>query len=445
MKLWLPILIFLFLNVFIITAQETPHQRAVNYQTFHVKGKSGFVHKTTGDTIVPAIYDYINARHDLGILVVTYQKKQGCLDYKGNTILEPVYDQLYVARGVLVCTQADEDELRSYSGDLLTKKKYTGLRVNSPNVLYKKEGGKKIFGILNANGEVDFFEIYEILTDIYCAGNELLKGYIKDKGWQLLDSKLNKISELYFEEIRGCDSRKAILYRLNGQWGILDEQGKTVSEAVYSTLEPMHSIEDAYIAVRDGKYGIINSAAQIIFPFDYEVIHEQGYYYSDYGTFKKNGLYGVLNWQGDTLLPFEYTKINYGYEGNFFVRDQSGKEGVFSYHGEVLLPVEMEEIQDLATPYGYLMIVRKGGKYGIFYDNKLSAPIDYDNIQREHLEDDETLFLVKRGNKQGWMRPDGTLLNDTMYNEVTLFVNGYSQVRLGKKVMQIDKYGEVKE
>jgi hypothetical protein len=426
-------------------AQESSHRRAHDYQTFHKNDKYGFVHKTTGDTIIPAIYDQINARYDLGVLVVTFQKKQGCLDYTGATILEPIYDRIQPARGVLVCTVAGEDELRSFSGNLLTEKKYSGLMVNSPNVLYKKETGKKVFGIVNAQGEVEFFDMYDILTDIYCAGNDILKGLIKGKGWQLLDSKLNKISELYFEEIKGCDSRKAIIYRLNGQWGILDEQGKTVSEPVFSTLEPMHSIDDAYIAVRDGQYGIINSAAQIIFPFDYEVIHEQGYYYSDYGTFKKDGLYGVLNWEGDTLLPFEYTKINYGYEGNFLVRDQSGKEGVFSYHGEVLLPVEMEEIQDLATPYGYLMIVRKGGKYGIFYDNKLSAPIDYDHIQREHLEDDETLFLVRRGNKQGWMRSDGSLLNDTMYNEVTLFVNGYSEVRLGKKIMQIDKYGEPKE
>jgi hypothetical protein len=441
---WITCLLLL-LSSNTISAQESSHRRAMDYQAFHAKDKYGFVHKTNGDTIVPAIYDQINARHDLGVLVVTFQKKQGCLDYTGATILEPIYDRVQPALGVLVCTMAGEDELRSFSGDLLTEKKYTGLMVNSPNVLYKKEAEKKVFGIVNEQGEVEFIEIYDILTDIYCTGKDILKGLVKGKGWQLFDNKLNNISELYFEEIKGCDSGKAILYRLNGLWGILDDQGKTISEPVFSTLEPMHSIEDAYIAVREGKYGIITSALEIIFPFDYEVIHEQGYYYSDYGTFKKDGLYGVLNWKGDTLLPFEYTKINYGYEGNFLVRDISGKEGVFSYHGEVLLPVEMEEMVDLATPYGYLMIVRKGGKYGLFHDNKLSAPIDYDNIQRERLEDDETLFLVRQGNKQGWMRSDGTLLNNTMYNEVTLFVNGYSQVRLGKKVMQIDKYGDPKE
>ncbi|MEK7257231.1 MAG: WG repeat-containing protein [Bacteroidota bacterium] len=193
--------------------------------------------------------------------------------------------------------------------------------------------------------------------------------------------------------------------------------------------------------VKGGKYGMIDVHGNNVFPFEFDVIWEDRYE-TDNCVFQKNGLFGVMTILGDTILPFEFSKI-YSQGWTFVVTDRKGKKGIYDVNGFILLPVEYDEIEDIYL-HGHLMMLRKDEKYGLFSNGQLVVPTIYDNMQKQHIEDKPTLFLVTKGKKKGWLKSDGTLLNDTFYQEAELFINGYSRVMLKGKWLEIGTDGELK-
>lgn len=317
------------------------------------------------------------------------------------------------------------------------------------NQLYQKDSivvvnkdSKRIYGLRRTNGTVELHEEFTGIFSLHCPGEARYKVRMPSGGLIITDSLFNQLSDKVFEDIHSDVCRNDFIqYKLNGKWGIMDGKLKEITGPVYEKMETLWR-DDALIAIKDGVFGMIDRKANILFPFEYEQIHAS-LYVGGAILFKKKGLVGVMNLQGDTILPFEYTKIT-DEPGQYFVTDRAGKKGIFNFFGAEILPVEYDDMEDL-TYTGQLVVLRKDGKYGLYKGLKIVTPLVYDNLQRQYLEGVGSMFLVTKGKKKGWLNQDGELLNDTLYNEAELFLEGYSRVRKKRKWMEMNPDGELRD
>jgi hypothetical protein len=309
------------------------------------------------------------------------------------------------------------------------------------SIVIVNQDAKRVYGVRRTDGTIELHEEYTGIFPLHCPGEARYKVRLPEGGLIITDSLFNPLSDKVFEDIHSDACRNDFIqYKVNGKWGIMDGKLKEVTGPVYEKMETLWR-DDALIAIKDGIYGMIDRKANILFPFEYEQIHASRYVGGAI-LFKKKGLVGVMNLQGDTILPFDYTKIM-DEPGQYFVTDRAGKKGIFDFFAAEILPVEYDDMEDL-TYTGQLVILRKGGKYGLYKGLKIVTPLVYDNLQRQYLEGVGSMFLVTKGKKKGWLNPDGELLNDTLYNEAELFLEGYSRVRKKRKWMEIGVDGAIK-
>mgnify|MGYP001188615210 CR=1 FL=1 len=309
------------------------------------------------------------------------------------------------------------------------------------SIVIVTKDAKKIYGLRRTDGRIELHEEFAGIFPLYCPGTSRYRVRLPEGGMLITDSLFNKLSGRVFENINadGCRA-DFIQYQVNGLWGIMDSNLNELTPPVFEKMETLWRA-DTLIAIKDGIYGMIDRKGRVIFPFEYDQIHGSRHVGGAI-IFKKDGLLGVIDLKGDTILPFEYTKIS-DEPGQYFVTDRYGKKGIYDFSGAAILPVEYDEMEDL-TYTGQLVILRKKGKYGLYKGLKVVVPTIYDDLKRQYLEEVGSMFLVTKGKRKGWLNSEGALLNETLYENAELFIEGYSRVKKKKRWLEIDPYGALR-
>ena len=181
----------------------------------------------------------------------------------------------------------------------------------------------------------------------------------------------------------------------DGQLGAIDSAGNVVVPFEYtyanvlfpysfSTGEDENYIDEEMIVQRNGKYGVFNffksdeseKQPPVFVPCEYEDVQRLGDSY--YVVKNKNG-YGAYI-KSHQIVPCKYESV--GVEGGYFIVKHNGKYGVFGDSTQIL-PCKYDRVS-VAGNNSFIVnsfIVKMGGKYGVYANSSQLLSCVYDSIE----------------------------------------------------------------
>lgn len=186
--------------------------------------------------------------------------------------------------------------------------------------------------------------------------------------------------------------KTVLKYKLNGLYGLIDFNGKKITENIYNSITNIDYKEGNLKVEQNGQFGVINIKGTTILKAEYDSIISDGYYdeetkYENAGFVLRvktdNGYrFGYANRKGKIILETLYNEINRitEIEGKdvYLITSNNGRYGLMKNGKEVL----KNEYTDLSFDINnHLLIAQKDKIYGVVnLEGKNIIPIDYDNI-----------------------------------------------------------------
>lgn len=185
--------------------------------------------------------------------------------------------------------------------------------------------------------------------------------------------------------------------KVNSKWGIIDKQGREISEIKYSSKI---SFSEGFACVSlNGKYGFIDKFGQEVIAIKYE---DGNSFHEGLASVKFNGKYGFIDKQGDEIIPFEYDNVWLFSEGLACV-EINDNYGFINKKGSLIIAIKYERVYSFTEGLAAVRLDRKWG------------------------------FIDKKGNE----------IIPIKYDSCRHFNCGLASVKLNKRSVYIDKSGEV--
>lgn len=287
--------------------------------------------------------------------------KWGVINSKGETIIEPTYDEAIIipdsTKAVFICT---------YDVD------YT-------NNTYKTK----------------------VLND---KNSEIITGYETVEAIENHDNENN----LWYE-------KDVLKVKQDGKYGLVDLKGTQIANCEYDSITALLGTENSLVAVKDGKKGIIDNTGAVIVESKYknvQAISEK--YENGYIVQEDNGKYGVINWSKTVALESKYDEIKpiYG-NGEYYVVKENNSWKVVDLDGENYLVGKFDEIKSINNGNA---VIKKSGKYGVLAIEDGSSKINTKYQDITFAAGDN--YIVKENNKYGIVNTEGTELIKSKYTNL---------------------------
>ena len=295
--------------------------------------------------------------------------KWGVIDSRGNSIIEPTYDEYIVipdsTQAIFICTYDVNYEDGTYSTRVLN------------------ERNEELYTDYD---HVEALENYDESNNLWYEDGILrveqdgMAGIINTNGQLIVECQYDSI-----EALKGVDN--SLLTEQDGSYGIVDSIGNVIIENNYQSIEPLsNQYEDGYVVENsDGQFGLIGYSKEVILETNYDDIknvHSDGQYYivregenwevidregttylaGDYDDIlsvnngnvivEDNNQYGIVSTDGTTLVEPQYDSISYT-TGNNYKVEQDGKFGVINTSGEQLIEIKYSDINYRSVPNFY--------------------------------------------------------------------------------------------
>lgn len=288
--------------------------------------------------------------------------KWGILDSKGNTVIEPMYQEMIIVlnskKDVFLCTYDINEETGEYKTKVINKQNkeiYTNYDSVEPLENYDSNG--------NAWYESDILKVKK--------GEKY--GLIDIDGKQILSLEYDKI-----ETLKGLEN--SILVTKDKKVGLVNKSGATIINTEYSKIEKFDSdYKKGYITIDENKkYGLVSYAGSKILENKYEKI--DAIYGENYFVIQENGKQTVINSSGKKVLEDGYDRISQiNSDGVVFIK---GKEyGFMDYDGKVKIEPQYDYLKEINTG---ILKAKKDGKYGLVdLSNKEKIKFNYKDINYE--------------------------------------------------------------
>jgi hypothetical protein len=384
--------------------------------------------------------------------------KYGVIDNNGNEVIKSNYDEMIIVpnkyKDVFVCTYDVDYNNKTYntkvldaSGKtILTNYKDVQAIENSDatgfwyedNILTYKEND--LYGLIDFSGkkitEAEYSNIYALsgITKNIVVEKDGLKGIVNTSlGKLVLGCEYSDIKTL----VDGTTDSGYIVCK-DGKYGIVGGTGKVLLECNYSEIknvtgnnmyvvndgtglkiidsalnvivdgnfDEVVSINGENVIIKKGEsYGVINTASEEKIPAQYEDLK---FACDTYYIAKKDGLYGIISIDNTVCVDFKYTSISFLNNTNFYQAENS------NYTTDIIsrtLEVKLAEVivSELNTEKSYMRI-RSNGEYK-YYNFNFEEKTNIDVLKSN------TLFLVKKDGKYGYVNKNGELIVNYIYDD----------------------------
>ena len=195
----------------------------------------------------------------------------------------------------------------------------------------------------------------------------------------------NILSDLMYE-------KSTLKYSQNGKYGIIDINGKKITNAIYDEIDTLQTKEGELLVKKDGKYGVINIKGATLVKPQYDKIEADKFYEEESG-YKKSGYivsktteegyrYGYVNLEGKEIIEVIYNDLYRITEINsddiYVICAENGKYGLLKNDKQII----SNEYQSLIyNESNNTITALKGKKYGVIsIEGKVIVPFEYKQI-----------------------------------------------------------------
>ncbi|MCI8291219.1 MAG: WG repeat-containing protein [Clostridia bacterium] len=346
--------------------------------------------------------------------VLTFERdgKYGLIDFNGNQVLAPEYDEIYSLKGILKTLIINKDGkygiFNTSSKSVAVSPLYVSIQAFGAtyNDGYIVEDENKKFGLIGSDGKVVLQNNYDDIFKVVSSDKYVVKDGLKTK---LIDKEGTTILESGFDEIVSINGDNIVIKKAN-RYGIINTAGEVIIDTAYDSVK--YCFSDYYIVSTGGKYGVINTLKDVLIDIKYEgidyrsdivsLICENADYTTDiYTRDLKYVLTGTIN-KVDTELG--YIRVREGID--------------YKYYN-----LQYQEISNVeALKNNTLFLVKENGKYG--YVNKENKKI-VDCIYDDAIEQNKFGFCaVKKDGKWGCLQSNGAvILEPTVSLENNIYID----------------------
>ena len=274
------------------------------------------------------------------------------------------------------------------------------------------------WGIIGTNGEIIISPMYQEIPivvdkekDIFLFTYDIneeegtYKTKVVNKNNEELWTSYDKI-----EALENYDSSENVWYEKNalkaqkeGKWGLINLEGKEISEFIYDDIKTLKGIENSILVKKEEKYGLLNCKGVKILDAVYSDITGFGdSYINGYITKNEEGKYGIVNVSGEPILDNNYEEIENIYSDKYFVISENGKQQLINKNKEIVLTDNYDEIKQISS-LGIIFI--KDGKYGLMdFEGNIIINAEYDGLN----EINTGVFLAQKDEKAGLIDKEKT-------------------------------------
>ncbi|OQP51068.1 hypothetical protein A4H97_04440 [Niastella yeongjuensis] len=286
------------------------------------KGTMSTILKLNGEKVFSNWYSELDVRY-LKIVIVTLNGKKGLIDLTEKKIIPLEYDVLAEIPSMyfelsFIAGKSGKYGIIDEAGKLVLPLQYNMISKTNTDFLIATKNNKT--GLLTKRGLVALpFEYEEINENGYYFK---LK---KDKKVGIADLTARIIIPFEYEYLKPFTYERsyrhsALIGKKNGKIGVVNFEGKPRIDFIYDSLigfekgtflsELHDSYIDNIIAIKRGKYGVIDLYGREVLPFDYE---EMQYVNKELVIARKNNKYGIVTIynKDNIVLPFEYKSITF--------------------------------------------------------------------------------------------------------------------------------------
>ena len=272
------------------------------------------------------------------------------------------------------------------------------------------------WGIIGTNGEIVINPMYQEIPIVIDKSKDIfLFTYdVNEEDGTYKTKVVNKNNEQILtnydkvEALENYDFAENVWYEKNvlkveknGKWGLIDINGKEISEITYDSIKTLKGTENSIIVEKDGKYGLLNSKGIKILDTDYADILSFGDdYINGYITKNEEGKFGIVNVSGEQVLENNYEEIYNIYSDKYFVIGENGVQQLINKDKEPVLTENFDEIKQI-TSSGVVFI--KNEKYGFMdFEGNIIIDAEYDVLN----EINTGIFLTQQDGKAGLIDKD---------------------------------------
>lgn len=280
---------------FVRVKNDTTH--AWNY--FNV-GKSSYAFK--GDFDEASSFNW-------GLAFVKKNNAWGAIDQKGETKVAFQYTALHYLTNnniaYIVVEQNNKKGLLSSSGTSILPIEYDLIASSSNGLLKVKKDGK--YAILRVTGEETGKAKYDGLSN--SLENPALPEWpsiiLKKKKYGLLAQNQTEIVEPDYSDISYLGDNLYVAVKDNKK-AMINSAGKVLVQPIMEDLRPQ---SEKYLPFKqEGKWGYVFNTGQVMIVPTYE---EAGAFYKNLALVKQNGKWGAVNKQGRWLVKAEFETVTY--------------------------------------------------------------------------------------------------------------------------------------
>lgn len=257
-------------------------------------------------------------------------------------------------------------------------------------------------------------------------------------GYRWTDEDFNWLSaDIYYKELP--DGLIALCFGsvAKGKWGIIDTAGNIVVKPQYGWIS--YFANGNLLATRDEKYGVITTSGETVVDFRYDVIdYNDGF--SLY-PFQLNGKWGFMDDDGNHVIEAQFDHA-IGMT-NWAAVQVGDLWGMIAPDGSWIFEPQFDEYHSISAEYA---LVTRDGKYGAAKpDGTMLLDTVYDDLWGF---DSDGISVACLDGKYGYMGMDGQWVIAPQYEYASAFgiegygAPGYAIVKVGGKYGIIDKSGE---
>ena len=271
------------------------------------------------------------------------------------------------------------------------------------------------------------------------------------------------------------DGLTVVMEKINWSTYILHGFLNTDGELFTGDWEDGMTSIGGYAAVRsNGKYGFINTAGELVIPYEWDDVR---FFREGLVAVQKDGKWGFLNGAGELVIPCQWNYCSYGFinglarvsnedgGGRYYFIDQAGevvltvtsanmgngfydglayisRDGMYGYidrEGKMVIPFQWEYATDFHN--GTAMVKRSGLWYCIDVNGEIlfcyEALRGCDNWWKPY----EGIMRVKFGGLQGFMNQQGEMVIPCEWTTADDFREGVARVMNGDGWGVIDRTG----